>query len=284
MPNEGEPVEEQSEENDEPLVMDAITVDGAESPAMEGEVPSDVESSVDQVAPVAPAAEQTTPDSQQTILALLQIASTTGRGEFASEDQKQHAMNLITALEASNPTPEPTNSKLIEGCWELVWSDTQLFRSSPFFMAGRAVCSSEEQAQQYDWFCDMHRGALAISTIGAVRQVISSTRMVSEFEVKAGAVPFLNDFTPFAYSGGWPVSNKNMHDAVARAGDYISSSLTSIFFFSVYPASSVRLLLRVPLSVRPTLNPPAMRGRCTWIRWKLRAVTCPVFVKSWTLG
>jgi hypothetical protein len=52
----------------------------------------------------------------------------------------------------------------------------------------------------------MHRKALAISTIGAVRQVISSDRLVSEFEVKTGAIPFLSDFTPFSYSGGLPVT------------------------------------------------------------------------------
>ena len=95
---------------------------------------------------------------------------------------------------------------MINGRWELVYSSTQLFRSSPFFMAGRAVCSTKEQADQYDWFCDMHRGALAISNIGTVRQIISETTMVSEFEVKVGSVPFLNDFTPFSYSGGLPLT------------------------------------------------------------------------------
>jgi hypothetical protein len=40
-----------------------------------------------------------------------------------------------------------------------------------------------------------------------VRQVVSKEgRMVNEFEVKAGAVPFLSDFTPFRYSGALPVT------------------------------------------------------------------------------
>eukprot|EP00956_Cyclotella_meneghiniana_P044955 scaffold345666_cov113-Cyclotella_meneghiniana.AAC.1 len=53
----------------------------------------------------------------------------------------------------------------------------------------------------------MHRAALAISTIGEVRQVISKEgRLTNEFEVKAGAVPFLSDFTPFRYSGGLPIT------------------------------------------------------------------------------
>jgi len=133
------------------------------------------------------------------------IASASSRGEFATNDQKSCALELIEKLETLNPINEPTLSEGIIGKWELLYSDTQLFRSSPFFMAGRAVCEKENEAKQYDWFCDMHRAALAISSIGCVRQIISPTRMVSEFEVCVGAVPFISDFTPFRYSGGWPV-------------------------------------------------------------------------------
>lgn len=141
---------------------------------------------------------------EETLAALLRIAASSGRGEFANNDQKDKASELIAVLEKNNPTPEPTNNPMINGRWELVYSSSQLFRSSPFFMAGRAVCSTKDQADQYDWFCDMHRQALAISNIGTVRQVISPTLMVSEFEVKVGAVPFLSDFTPFSYGGGLP--------------------------------------------------------------------------------
>lgn len=143
---------------------------------------------------------------QYALECLLQLAASTGRGEFATASQKKEAAEHIATLEGSNPTPEPTKSPMINGRWQLVYSSTQLFRSSPFFMAGRAVCTTDDQATQYDWFCDMHRKALAMSNIGQVRQVVSSNRIVSEFEVQAGAVPFLNDFTPFSYSGGLPVS------------------------------------------------------------------------------
>lgn len=146
-------------------------------------------------------------EAESLIVRLLQLASRTGRGEFATPSQHEEALEAIAALQDINPTSEPTlDAPKIEGTWELVYSNTQLFRSSPFFMAGRAVCETPEQAEQYDWFCDMHRAALAISTIGAVRQVISSSRLVSEFEVKVGAVPFLNDLTPFSYSGGLPLT------------------------------------------------------------------------------
>ena len=51
----------------------------------------------------------------------------------------------------------------------------------------------------------MHRASLAISTIGVVRQIITGEgKLVNEFEVKVGAVPFLSDCLPLKYSGGLP--------------------------------------------------------------------------------
>ena len=140
---------------------------------------------------------------------LLSAAASTDRGQFASDEQKELVGNIITELESMTPSTEdfqaPTLSDVIIGTWELIYSDTQLFRSSPFFMAGRAVCKDGEEADRYDWFCDMHRAALAISEIGKVRQIITSEgRMISEFETNVGSIPFLSDFTPFKYSGGLP--------------------------------------------------------------------------------
>lgn len=138
------------------------------------------------------------------------------RGEFAPKLEKEWALHTIAEIEASNPTPRPTLSPLILGRWELVYASTQLFRSSPFFMAGRAVCTTQDQADQYNWFCDMHRQALAVSNIGPVRQIVSETRLTSEFEVKVGSIPFLSDVTPFRYSGGMPVT---VNGAIVSSAD-----------------------------------------------------------------
>lgn len=186
---------------------------------MESNKDEEITSIVDKVKEVTVAEniaheEETAPEAstapsistEEAILKVLQMGASTGRGEFATVTQKDQAMEWIAAIERSNPTPEPSKSSKMQGRWELLFCSTQLFRSSPFFMAGRAVCSTPEQAKQYDWFCDMHRAALAISTIGQVRQVVSKNRLVSEFEVSVGAVPFLSDFTPFSYSGGLPVT------------------------------------------------------------------------------
>ena len=145
---------------------------------------------------------------------LLLSTCSTDRGQFSSSTQKDHIASLISELE-NIPSSYPDGYNLshdVLGTWELLYSDTNLFRSSPFFMAGRAVCKTEEEASRYDWFCDMHRAALATSVIGKVRQIISGDgRLVSEFEVKVGSVPFLSDFTPFSYSGGLPVSSFFIH-------------------------------------------------------------------------
>ena len=193
---------------------------------------------------------------QRTLLLndLLRTASSCGRGEFATASDKSAMATIIADLEELNPTPDPTSpsstttTASIGGTWDLLYSDTQLFRSSPFFMAGRAVCTTPEQAEQYDWFCDMHRAALAISNIGKVRQIIDADggRMVSEFEVKVGSIPFLSDFTPFAYSGGLPVT---IDGAIVSSADLTPTddgTAWEIFMDTVeIKGSNVPLLRRV---------------------------------------
>ena len=167
------------------------------------------EDEIPTVSAVPPASNQestTEAFSTDKNLSFLQtLGAIAGRGEFATDAQKAAAAKTVQALEERVSGGIPVDK--LRGTWELVYCSTQLFRSSPFFMAGRAVCTTEVAAQQYNWFCDMHRKALAISTIRSVRQVISDTKLVSEVEVSAGAVPFLADLTKvLSYSGGWPVT------------------------------------------------------------------------------
>ncbi len=152
-------------------------------------------------------------DNAATQNSILRIAASTDRGQNANASQRDRVSNLIASLESNAPMHDfqgggntSTVPDSLVGTWELLYSNTQLFRSSPFFLAGRSTCKTPEQAAQYSWFCNMHRAALAISTIGNVRQVISKEgRLVNEFEVKAGAIPFLSDLVPsLRYSGGLP--------------------------------------------------------------------------------
>lgn len=160
--------------------------------------------------PSAASSSSSSIDVVATQNSLLRIAASTDRGQYASSTQREEVSHLLSELESSyqpTSTDDDTISPALTGTWSLLYSNTQLFRSSPFFLAARAVCKTDDEVKQFVWFCNMHRAALAISTIGEVRQVISRNgRMVNEFEVKAGAVPFLSDFTPFRYSGGLPVT------------------------------------------------------------------------------
>jgi hypothetical protein len=94
---------------------------------------------------------------------MLRIAASTDRGQNADEVQKVHASRHIASLEKSSNDAlterrrrcPPSSADVVipphlAGTWELLYSDTQLFLSSPFFLAGRSTCTTPEQAQQYD--------------------------------------------------------------------------------------------------------------------------------------
>ncbi|KAL3791086.1 hypothetical protein HJC23_012071 [Cyclotella cryptica] len=150
---------------------------------------------------------------------LLRIAASSDRGQYATSQQKETVSRLLSDLESTYQPSHTTTTTAndddgiiippqLTGTWTLLYSNTQLFRSSPFFLAGRSTCKTTREAEQFAWFCDMHRAALSISNIGTVRQIISGEgRLVNEFEVKAGAIPFLSDFVrPWRYSGGLPLT------------------------------------------------------------------------------
>lgn len=72
---------------------------------------------------------------------ILQVAALTDRGQrlnllVAAQYQEKRALmaGLVAALEAAQPAGAVTEAALA-GDWELIFSDVELFRSSPFFLA-----------------------------------------------------------------------------------------------------------------------------------------------------
>ncbi|KAJ8601947.1 hypothetical protein CTAYLR_004431 [Chrysophaeum taylorii] len=129
-------------------------------------------------------------DVSETKGALLAAMAATARGEaLGASATKAKVATLVSELEKLNR--RPTSVEEIAGRWSLAYSDTQIFRSSPFWMAGRATCATPREAQRYDLFCDLHRAATAVGDIGAVRQLIDprAKRLVSEFETIVAAYP-----------------------------------------------------------------------------------------------
>eukprot|EP00640_Fibrocapsa_japonica_P002423 CAMPEP_0113933674 /NCGR_PEP_ID=MMETSP1339-20121228/931_1 /TAXON_ID=94617 /ORGANISM="Fibrocapsa japonica" /LENGTH=283 /DNA_ID=CAMNT_0000935083 /DNA_START=61 /DNA_END=912 /DNA_ORIENTATION=- /assembly_acc=CAM_ASM_000762 len=121
---------------------------------------------------------------------LLQLGAITSRGQFATEDEKDLAVDLVYRLEGLNPT-STTAGDDIYGTWELVYSDVEPFRSSPFFMAVREVFGDDDEKASQAFA--LHRAATSISEIGKVKQVLSPGQMSSEVDLKVGlfaSVPF----------------------------------------------------------------------------------------------
>lgn len=70
-----------------------------------------------------------------------QMGARTNRGQLANLDQQNEMINLVAQLEALGAARslDPTD---VEGRWELVYSDCEPFRVSPFFMTVR-VCAQQ---------------------------------------------------------------------------------------------------------------------------------------------
>lgn len=117
---------------------------------------------------------------------LLLLASVTNRGEYATSEEVDIIIDLVTQLEALNPTPDPASNCV--GDWDLALSSTQLFRSSPFFQSIRAAMGDDYKDVSNNGF-DLHDAATTVSRIGRVRQTISSNKLVSEVDLEVGIAP-----------------------------------------------------------------------------------------------
>jgi hypothetical protein len=117
---------------------------------------------------------------------LLLVASISNRGEYASKDEKNIEIDLVAQLEALNPTSEPAGH--CEGEWDLCLSNTQFFRSSPFFQAIRVAVGDDNKQIAENGFV-LHDRATANSRVGRVRQIITSDKLVSEVDLEVGIAP-----------------------------------------------------------------------------------------------
>ncbi|KAL7481910.1 hypothetical protein ACHAW6_007591 [Cyclotella cf. meneghiniana] len=121
---------------------------------------------------------------------LILLASVTNRGMCASTEESNLVVDLVTQLEALNPTADPASNS--QGDWELCYSSTQSFRSSPFFLAVRSFFGDENKSMAENAF-DIHDRATTASRVGKVRQIIdeSNSELVSEYELSVGLMPGL---------------------------------------------------------------------------------------------
>jgi len=117
---------------------------------------------------------------------LLLLASVTNRGEYATSEERDIVIDLVTQLEALNPTSDPASAS--NGEWDLVLSSTQFFRSSPFFLSIRAALGDSNKEIAQNGF-DIHDAATTASRVGRIRQTVSTKQLVSEVDVEVGILP-----------------------------------------------------------------------------------------------
>lgn len=111
------------------LRMQTDETDGAED-----EAPSDT------YVPAAEAVQNMIPgvdDSKRSslITRLLRMAAITSRGQLATDSQISTVDDLVMSLEELNPNPQPVETDLIDGTWNLVYTSSKLFQSNPFLYA-----------------------------------------------------------------------------------------------------------------------------------------------------
>lgn len=127
---------------------------------------------------------------------LILLASVTNRGMCASTEENNLVVDLVSQLEALNPTVDPALNS--QGDWELCYSSTQSFRSSPFFLTIRAFLGDDNKAMA-DTAFTIHDRATTASRVGKVRQSLNkkNNELVSEYDLSVGVIPGL----PFRVKG-----------------------------------------------------------------------------------
>ena len=137
------------------------------------------------------------------------LAATTSRGAEATDVQKDAMQKKIAELNRLNPTPMPARSDLINGDWELAYTDTYAFRASPFFwQLGKAL--NENANLFYD--AHAHQTSLFGGGVGRVVQNIDMNDMTltSDCVVKASVgIPFVG-FAPIFSGYGSVISKANI--------------------------------------------------------------------------
>jgi len=125
---------------------------------------------------------------------LLLLASVTNRGLYSNKDEAGLVLDLVSQLEALNPTANPADH--CEGEWDLCYSSTQLFRSSPFFQAIRSAAGEDNKQMAENGF-KLHDRATAGGRIGRVKQILSGDQLINELDLEVGVLPGL----PFKVKG-----------------------------------------------------------------------------------
>ena len=152
----------------------------------------------------------TNPATASIIASLSSAVTGTDRGQSVSRAQKAEVASLIAGLEALAPIQSPTESPRIEGTWELMYTDTSLVLTSPFFLARRGQCRNAGVGGELAFKRRLNslQGSSTFGTIGTVRQIVTQGRLISEIELTSsieGAIVSEATIRPTLSGTAWDV-------------------------------------------------------------------------------
>jgi len=144
-------------------------------------------------AAAAATAATTVPDVAALRNQLLGFAASTDRGQRGNDVLNQRCVDLIGQLERCNPTSEPAQSPLLDGCWRLIYASEDPTRCSPFFWAwrqtlgdvqdpspiSRAVLGTETLVDSIFAITD----SVPIKSVGLATQNIDADKLVNQVVV-----------------------------------------------------------------------------------------------------
>ena len=142
---------------------------------------------------------------------IYQIAAVTDRGQRLNkliapmyEEKANEIEELIGNLRSFN---SEISKKSLSGEWELIYSDVELFRSSPFFLAVENALNNKFKSDLFFKLHQLQVGSFGISTIGRVAQKIDFDKkeLLSTFDTTIfglTTIPFFGWFKLLPTFGG----------------------------------------------------------------------------------
>ena len=107
---------------------------------------------------------------------IYKIAAVTDRGQrlnkLISPMYEEKANEMDELIEALKDFSFEISEKLLSGEWELIFSNVELFRSSPFFLAIEKALNDEFKSNLFFKLHQLQVGSFGLSTIGRIAQNI----------------------------------------------------------------------------------------------------------------
>jgi len=142
---------------------------------------------------------------------IYKIAAVTDRGQrlnkLISPMYEEKANEMDELIEALKDFSFEISEKLLSGEWELIFSNVELFRSSPFFLAIEKALNDEFKSNLFFKLHQLQVGSFGISTIGRIAQNIDFDKkeFISTFDTTIfglTTIPILGWFKLLPTFGG----------------------------------------------------------------------------------